>query len=117
MINRGVALSGFSLVNSTYAFSPELEKSHNDFSQTLTMEASEKGWSKRNISFEYGQKIRWEIIATKITMCNKTIEIPALGIKKDLVKGLNVIEFDPKEHKHLVYTCWMGMMKGQFVIK
>ncbi len=40
--------------------------------QILEIEARRKGWSKKKIPYQYGQKIRWEINATEITMCNKT---------------------------------------------
>jgi plastocyanin domain-containing protein len=85
--------------------------------QVLSMTANKKGWGKDVIYFEGGKKVKWIIDVKELTMCNKTIEIPALELKQDLVEGRNCIEFDPGNHGSLVYTCWMGMMRGEFRAK
>ena len=114
MVNRGMALGGYSLslLNPGVGVEPT---TMNTSIQTLSMNADSKGWSKDEIYFEVGRKIRWEIQVDELTVCNRTIEVPALDIKRDLQPGLNVIEFDPGNHQTLVYTCWMGMLTGEFV--
>lgn len=128
MINRGIALSGFSLSNTmatSIMLNPEKrlvsastkEICEESTPQLLKMMVDKKGWGKKVIHFEYGKKARWEIDVKEITMCNRELEIPALGISKRLKKGLNVIEFNPGKHQTLVYTCWMGMLKGELKAK
>jgi len=121
MVNRGVALGGYTFNLPALSTIGMLEKPiinrTLDGTQTLQMKISDKGWSTMKIPYEQGQKIKWEIDATKLTMCSSTIEIPQLGIKQKLSKGINVIEFHPGIHQELVYTCWMGMMKGKFIAK
>ena len=116
MIQQGFALSGYHLnlyskQDNNYALNNQPLKE----STTITMDASAKGWSKKVIYFTPTKKIKWEINVTELTYCNKTIEIPSLGIKKELKKGLNIIEFSPHDQTRFVYTCWMGMMTGEFI--
>lgn len=125
MINRGAALGGFSVKNTisnlvetspqkkltTFVAQAECKKEP----QVLKMNVTKKGWSKKSIPFTYGKKIRWEINVEEITMCNKQLEIPALGISKKLKKGKNIIEFVPKEYQTITFTCWMGMLKGELI--
>ncbi|WNJ17186.1 sulfite exporter TauE/SafE family protein [Pontibacter sp. G13] len=113
MVNRGLAIGGYSLTlpnraQTIWQNPQELPP------QPLQMTANAKGWSKSSIPFEAGRCIRWEIWVEEVTYCNKEIEVPALGLKLPLTPGLNVLEFDPGAHQVLVYTCWMGMMNGQF---
>ncbi len=117
MVNHGMALGGynFNFSSQSHAHTISDQPRNENERQTLKMEADKNGWSKKKISYKYGQKIRWEIQVNRVTMCNKTIEIPKLGISKDLEMGMNIIEFDPGAHESLVYTCWMGMMTGEFI--
>ncbi len=116
MINRGMALGGMSFSSSSVAHDT-LTVSDNKTPQICSMNATKSGWGKDVIYFEVGRKVRWVIDVKELTMCNRTIEIPALEVKRDLVEGKNVIEFDPGNHSSLVYTCWMGMMRGEFIGK
>lgn len=120
MINRGMALGGYNFTLTSIERlatngTPERCYEPLEGTQNLAMNATRNGWSITEIPYEYGQKICWEINVIELTMCNKAIEIPQLGIKKNLEEGINYIEFDPLHHESLVYTCWMGMMKGTFV--
>lgn len=122
MINRGLNLSGHDF--NTMAFFAKAEtmpiylvSELNTTPQLIAMTADKKGWGSKELTYNYGQPIRWEILVSELTMCNKSIEIPALGIKQDLKEGINIITFDPGTHKSLVYTCWMGMLNGKFIVK
>ncbi|RZS90705.1 sulfite exporter TauE/SafE [Aquimarina brevivitae] len=119
MIQQGISLGGYHLM-------PLQPTENNDYAvatipkqmmSTYSMKADTKGWSKKKIYFTPTEKIRWQIEVTELTPCNKIIEIPALKLRKELSEGLNIIEFYPKEHTRLTYTCWMGMLTGEFVLK
>jgi sulfite exporter TauE/SafE len=116
MVNRGLSLGGYSLDfrNDSRAVHSSVKKQP---AQLLKMTANEKGWGSDVLHFEHGRKIKWVIDVEKITACNNTIEIPALGISKQLELGGNIIEFDPGNKTTLVHTCWMGMMSGEFKSK
>lgn len=116
MVNRGMALGGYSFDLGSNKAAVHSTNS-NAKPQVLEMTADASGWGTDVIHFEAGRKIKWIINVSKVTVCNREIEIPALGLKKKLVLGENIIEFDPGENSRLAYTCWMGMMNGEFLIK
>jgi len=60
--------------------------------QHVYMEADRTGWKAKELYYTYGQKVRWEIEVTELTLCNKTIQIPALDIVQPLKEGINIIE-------------------------
>lgn len=122
MINRGLNLGGHDFKKMAFFAKAETIPLYavdalNTSAQLIEMTADKKGWGSKELMFNYGQQVRWEIHVTEITMCNKTIEIPALGIKQELIEGLNIIAFNPGTHQSLVYTCWMGMLNGTFIAK
>lgn len=117
MLGRGAALGGlainpFSCVGAEVHANDEFNKDQ----QKLYMEVSRRGYSRNQILFEAEKPICWEIFVHEITNCNRTIEIPQYNISRELNPGFNYIEFDPKEDKTVVFTCWMGMMKGSFTV-
>jgi sulfite exporter TauE/SafE len=119
MLNRGMALGG-NTIHLPHVFDNEMYVEASNLNivnayQVIKMDADASGWGSDELRFQKGNKVRWEIDVSEITYCNRTIEIPKLGIKKELHKGLNVIEFDPLEYDELVYTCWMGMLTGTFI--
>lgn len=116
MVNRGMALGGYSLSSNDSVITAQ-SINNNKTPQVLKMTADASGWGEDVILFEPGRKAIWIIDVSEVTVCNREIEIPALGIKHKLTIGENTIEFDPGNHQKLTYTCWMGMMTGQFKSK
>ncbi len=115
MLSRGMALGGYSI----NIFDRSEEGIHQndvftDNDQSLYMEVGKRGFSRKHIYFQAEKPICWEVYVSKITNCNKTIEIPEFNISKDLELGYNYIEFEPQEQTQIPFTCWMGMMKGEF---
>ena len=64
-----------------------------------------------------GIPVRWEIMGVNITGCSSSIVIPQLKIRKQINKGLNIIEFTPPEAGVLPFSCWMGMIRGRFNVE
>jgi len=60
--------------------------------------------------------VRWEINGINISGCSSEVVIPRLGISKKIDKGLNIVEFTPKETGVLPFSCWMGMIDGKFIV-
>lgn len=81
---------------------------------------------KMNVNYDFepsefkikkGIPVRWEITGVNITGCSDEVIIPKLGISSGkLKKGLNVVEFTPKEIGILPFSCWMGMIGGRFIV-
>jgi plastocyanin domain-containing protein len=53
----------------------------------------------------------------EITSCNNAIQVPKLGLRFNVKSGLQTVEFTPTESGTIPWSCWMGMIKGTFVVK
>ena len=60
--------------------------------------------------------VRW-IIDSQSDSCASAITISKLGIRKNLAKGENIIEFTPKNTGELRFSCIMGMYNGKFIVE
>jgi plastocyanin domain-containing protein len=65
-----------------------------------------------------GIPVKWivRIKREDINGCNRTLIVPAYGIRKDLKPGDNLIEFTPRASGVIPYSCWMGMIRSAFKI-
>ena len=64
-----------------------------------------------------GVPVKWIINGAEINSCNNAIQVPALGLKFDIIKGEQVIEFTPANEGVISWSCWMGMIPGVFIVK
>lgn len=72
------------------------------------------GFEPARFEIKKGMPVRWEINGVNISGCSNEIVIPSLNIRKKLSPGLNVVEFTPDKEGVLPFSCWMGMISGQF---
>jgi sulfite exporter TauE/SafE/plastocyanin domain-containing protein/copper chaperone CopZ len=65
-----------------------------------------------------GIPLKWtvRINAEDLNGCNRTMVVPAYGIRKTLKPGDNLIEFTPKKEGVIAYSCWMGMIKSRITV-
>ncbi|MFA4834286.1 MAG: sulfite exporter TauE/SafE family protein [Patescibacteria group bacterium] len=85
--------------------------------QTVKMEVSYSGYKPNTLYIKKGVPVRWIINVKQLTGCNSAIMIESLGIKKNLEKGENIIEFTPPEGvSEIKFSCGMRMIWGKFVI-
>lgn len=61
--------------------------------------------------------VRWEIIGTVLSGCTNEIIVPTYGIRKKINPGLNIVEFTPTKQGTVGFSCWMGMVRGSFIIE
>jgi len=64
--------------------------------------------------------VRWKITPTNVTGCTEEVIIPSLNLSTGKLKsgGKTVIlEFTPTETGNLLFSCWMGMQKGKFIVE
>jgi len=142
MINRGLALSGISLLPTTFASSSsttsttsaispddiphlELPASKNSVAselelteafQEVTTELTPQGYPQ--ITVMKGIPVKWNFHVDEglLNGCNRTLIIPAFDISIDLVEGDNLIEFTPTDSGTIPFSCWMGMITSQINI-
>lgn len=61
--------------------------------------------------------VRWEIQGVNISGCSNEVVIPRLNIRQKITQGETVtVEFTPTEKGVLPFSCWMGMLNGQFIV-
>lgn len=52
----------------------------------------------------------------ELTGCNREIVVNNYGLDIKLKNGLNVVEFIPDKEGTIRWSCWMGMLRGSFVV-
>jgi len=60
--------------------------------------------------------VRWIIDGQNVSGCISELVIPELGLDFNLEKGENIIEFTPTEVGDMSFSCWMGMVGGNFTV-
>ncbi len=118
MINRGLILTGsgadlasiVARIQRAEAPAPQSAPAV----QTIEMEANGLGYRPSRFTLIKGVPVKWVINATEVTSCNHRIAVPALGLEFDLEPGLQTIEFTPTKSGVIPWSCWMGMIRGEF---
>jgi len=85
--------------------------------QVVSMVSDLKGYNPNTFKVKAGVPVRWEINAKQLTGCTDEIVVPSLGIRQELDQGMNVIEFTPENPGTIGFSCWMGMVRGKFIIE
>ncbi|NUJ81010.1 sulfite exporter TauE/SafE family protein [Methylocystis sp. FS] len=126
MINRGLILTGSgadlaSLTTSWRSPAPvERAQPQQDSAapktQTIEMEANGLGFAPTRFTLLRGVPVKWVINATQVTTCNNRILVPSLKLEFDVKPGRQTIEFTPEKTGVIPWSCWMGMLRGEFVV-
>jgi sulfite exporter TauE/SafE/copper chaperone CopZ/LysM repeat protein len=127
MINRGLILtgSGADLVSLTANWrrpapvelaQPSQEAPAAPKTQTIEMEANGLGFTPTRFTLLRGAPVKWVINATEVTSCNHRIVVPSLNLEFDIKPGRQTIEFTPEKTGVIPWSCWMGMLRGEFVV-
>jgi len=125
MINNGLALTGGgydfktttnnapSSVDNDASYGPPLYNGY----QEIRMDVSRSGYTPSVFVLKKGVPVKWIINGKELTGCNNAIQVPALGLQFDIQKGEQVIEFTPEKAGTIRWSCWMGMIKGSFLVE
>ncbi|HUB65151.1 MAG TPA: sulfite exporter TauE/SafE family protein [Methylocella sp.] len=128
MINRGLILTGTGYdLQSTltlamnrlgFAETPQPTSSVESNVQIIQMNVTKSGYQPNHFVLRRGVPVKWIIDGKEITECNRRIVVPKLGLEFDIKKGVQTIEFTPKEPGDIFipWSCWMGMLHGQFEV-
>ncbi|MDD5034732.1 MAG: sulfite exporter TauE/SafE family protein [Methylococcaceae bacterium] len=126
MLNRGLILSGTGydfqsltiiLPSRIGSILPAHPSTKEPEVRIIHMELNAEGFQPDNFVLEQGVPVRWIIDAKQITECNRQIIIPKLGLSFDVKEGEQVIEFTPGESGIIAWSCWMGMLRGSFIVQ
>jgi uncharacterized protein len=135
MINRGLSLTGtgYDYNSLTAGFAPFASANSNGVSgtdgttegsfvlkdgyQEIRMEVNRYGWSPDKFVLKKDVPVKWIINAKELNGCNNAIQVPKLGLKFDIKKGEQIIEFTPTETGTISWSCWMGMIPGVFIVQ
>lgn len=114
MAGQGLALSGVSF---RLDFSRPVAAVMADGRQVIDMNVDYGSYSPRTFSVKAGVPVEWRLHVKHLDDCISPITVPSLGLRRDLTLGDNVITFTPTRQGDLVFTCWMGMVRGVFRVK
>lgn len=89
----------------------------NENYQVINMVVNNSGYVPSTFEIKQNVPVKWIIDAQQLNTCNRAIIIPGLNIEKMLKKGENIIEFTPNKDGNLGFSCWMGMINGNFKVK
>ncbi len=120
MINRGLILTGGGydlasiVARARRSDMPIATTQPASAFQTIEMEANGSGYTPARFTLIRGVAVKWVINATQVTSCNHRILVPSLNLEFDLKPGLQTIEFTPNDAGVIPWSCWMGMLRGEF---
>ncbi len=115
-ISNGLGLTGLNL-----AYGQTASVNINDPNVTLEngvqvvkMKELANGYSPSSFTVKQGVPVKWIIDAQAPYSCAASIVMNKYNIRKNLVKGENIIEFTPTEAGRIPFSCGMGMYTGVF---
>ena len=112
-LSTGFALAGLNL---NFFSNDGVQSQVNDTEQIIQMNVDYSGFTPNVFNIKKGVPVAWVINGEKLTGCTNRIIVPSLSIEKSLIPGKNVIRFTPNKEGVINFSCWMGMVRGKFVV-
>lgn len=127
MVDRGLVLTGagydfqslmaYASKHVTWLARPEVSAATVTSSyQVIRMDVTAEGFQPDTFLLKKGAPVHWIIQAKALNECNRAITIPKLGLQFELHEGEQTIDFTPMEDGVILWSCWMGMLRGSFVV-
>lgn len=85
--------------------------------QEIRMDVLASGWSPNKFVLKKGVPVKWIINGKQVGGCNNAIIVPKYGLNFKISQGEQTIEFTPTESGSVPWSCWMGMIRGTFIVK
>ncbi len=85
--------------------------------QVVNMKITARGFEPNVIKIKNNIPVRWVIDGKEVTSCTNKIIVPKYKISKSINSGENIINFTPKEIGEIPFSCWMGMVRGKFIVE
>lgn len=118
-IQSGIAVlpAATSSDNSEVNYTPVDQGAEQGDVQVIKMTQSASGYSPSTLRVRAGIPARWIITSESSFTCASSIVVPSLGIRTNLKKGENIIEFTPTQKGTIPYSCSMGMYRGTIIVE
>jgi sulfite exporter TauE/SafE/copper chaperone CopZ len=122
MINRGLSLTGTynfeSLIGNTKTTSGTSSNVilDNQGNQVINMDVTYAGYSPNSFVLKKGIPVKWNINVKQLSSCNGEIIVNDYNLDIKLKEGLNIVKFTPNKAGTIRWSCWMGMLRGSFVV-
>lgn len=85
--------------------------------QEIKMTVDSQGFTPNQFVLKKGVPVKWIIDGKKLNGCNNAIQVPSLDLSFKVKPGLQTIEFTPTKEGTIPWSCWMGMLKGNFIVQ
>ncbi|MFH1520711.1 MAG: sulfite exporter TauE/SafE family protein, partial [Candidatus Micrarchaeota archaeon] len=119
MASNGLNLMGIGLPVSVTSNSSSIKTDINLDSegyQVIKMNVTNYGWEPNSFVLKKDVPVKWEINAKELNGCNNEIIAREYGLDIKLKLGVQTVTFTPKNTGTVRWSCWMGMIPGQFVV-
>lgn len=93
------------------------EEGKNDEIQVIKMTVDYRGFKPNVFTLEKGVPVKWVIEGEQVSGCTNEIIVPSLKVKQEIKPGKNIVEFTPNKTGTINFSCWMGMVRGKFIVK
>ncbi len=114
-LSSGLAVQGISLNFWASKEVGNVVKTAN--AQEINMAVTYRGYSPNVFKLQAGVPVKWIIDGQQVSGCTNEIIVPDLNIRQDIYPGQNIIEFTPQEPGTISFSCWMGMVRGKFIVE
>lgn len=84
--------------------------------QIIRMSITSRGFEPSVLKIKKGVPVKWIINGDGAGGCTSKIVVPSLGLEKNIVSGENIVTFTPKNSGEINFSCWMGMVRGKFIV-
>ncbi|PLX28591.1 hypothetical protein C0581_01655 [Candidatus Parcubacteria bacterium] len=117
-LSSGLAANGIVLTagGSTSAVESGPSVTMQDGVQVIEMDVDYRGFTPNKFELKKDVPVRWVINGKQISGCTNEVIVPEYGISKKLTSGKNIVEFTPTKAGTTSFSCWMGMVRGSFVV-
>ncbi len=85
--------------------------------QEIYMDVTRSGYEPNTFLLKKGVPVKWIINGRELNGCNNAIQVPKYNLQFDVKKGTQTIEFTPDKSETVTFSCWMGMIRGTFIVK
>lgn len=116
--NSGLALKGVKNDVLTSDDKNQTDYTVNDNNeQIIKMSLNYNGFEPNILRIKKGIPVKWVIDGEQISGCSNRIIIPSLNIVKNMSYGENIVRFTPNKSGEIPFSCWMGMVRGKFIVE
>ena len=85
--------------------------------QVIEMRVTKRGFEPSVLRIKKDIPVKWVIHGDFVSGCSNNIIVPQMNISKDINRGENIVRFVPKGEENINFSCWMGMIRGKFIVE